>query len=170
MSKPHPLLIQPDECNTSSLLSLWAYLLPDLGEVLGLSPFGDWFLLGTKGSVDRIDLLEGRVDQVAGSVSEFRDLLSTVVGADSLLYAGLVDSLCRNGVLRRSGQCYTYRLHPRLGGQIHHSNILIGDLAVWQMICAQLHPQIDSAPASAVFAGLQVDDGGGIIVRWQTGD
>lgn len=162
----HSLMIAPSEVDASAMLPLWAYLHPEPVQLLGFSPFGDWFFTTSDGQVARIDLLEGRLDQVASGTNEFARLLGTDDGADELLLAGLVEALHRDGMRREAGQCYMYRVHPRLGGPIDRSNVLLGDMAVWQLICAQLHPQIDAAPASAVFAGLSVDEAGVLEIRW----
>jgi len=163
------LVIPTSEFDAPHLLGAWSCLVAKPGHVLGLSPFGDWFLQQPGGAVWRLDLLEGTFLQVAASADGFWALLETDDGADDLLQAGTVEALMRRGLVRVSGQCYTYSVHPRLGGPFEASNMRLGDIGGWQLFCSQLHAQLDAMPSGARISGLRVDPDGALIVEWQSG-
>jgi hypothetical protein len=50
------MIIRPEEINISRFLEFWSYLVSNPGEVLGLNPFGDWFLLQEDLRVWRLSL------------------------------------------------------------------------------------------------------------------
>ena len=165
----HPLLIPPSEVDAPRLLPWWSYLVPHPGRVLGLSPFGDWFLEQPDGTVWRLDLLEGSFDKIALSADEFWADLATDTGEDEWLQAGTVMALHRQGQPRQPGQCYMYVIHPRLGATVDKSNVKLGDIGAWQLICSQLHPQLDAVPKGATITRLDCDTDGRLTVEWRMG-
>jgi len=163
----HSLVIPPSEVDASRLLSWWSYLVPKPGRVLGLSPFGDWFLEQANGAIWRLDVLDGSFDEIAPSAEAFLTALDTDAAQDDWLQAGTVRALEREGQLRRPSQCYTYVVHPRLGAPVDTSNIQLGDLGAWQLFCSQLHPQLDAVPERAQITRLDCDADGRLTVEWR---
>ena len=161
------LLISPDEVDAPRLLSWWSYLAPDPGTPLALSPFGDWFLQMKTGEVCRLDLLEGSVEHLVLSASEFWKHLETDAGEDDWLQAAWVASLEESGVVRSRGQCYTYAVHPRLGGSVSLANVKLGDIGAWQLFCSQIHPQLDALSEGARWTGLDCSLEGRVTVLWE---
>jgi hypothetical protein len=165
--QPRPLVISPDEFPMERLLAWWEYLAPTPGKPIGLSPFGDWFLEVADGSVWRLDLLEGSFERLVADTSEFWARLGDERGQDEWLQAGHVLALEQRGLVRDRGQCYVYKVHPRLGATIGLSNMELGDAAAWQMFCAQLHQQLDGLPSGAAITRLECDEEGRITVCWR---
>lgn len=161
------LLIPPGEVEAARLLGWWQHLDPLPGQVLGMSPFGDWFLRDAQGCVSRLDLLEGSVEQLTSSTAAFWSELDAARGLDEWLQAGHVFELERQGLTRREGECYMYALHPRLGGQISVSNMRLGSISAWQLFCSQLHPQLDRIPAGAVIVELRCAADGKLTIDWK---
>jgi hypothetical protein len=148
-------------------LEWWAYLVPQPGDVLGLSPFGDWFLAQPDGMVSRLDLLEGSFERLGVSVPEFWRLLDTDRGEDEWLQVGHVLALEERGVGLARGECYTYRVPPRIGGAIGVDNMCPGALGGYQFFCSQLHRQLDALPDGGRVTCLDIDDDGVLTVQWR---
>jgi hypothetical protein len=160
------LIIRPEEINVSRCIELWSYLVSSPGEVLGFSPFGDWFFLQEDLLVWRLSLLEGSFEPIAQSVLDFHMQLQSEEQQDDWLQAGLVLALEGEGKGRAYGECYTYRVHPRLGGLFERANIGLEKMEGWQAFCAQLHPQLDVLPEDARITRLEVDSDGILGVEW----
>lgn len=63
------------------------------GTVLGLSPFGGWFLAQQDNQVWRLDLLEGSFEALGVTTGDFWKKLSTVQAEDEWLQVGHVVAL-----------------------------------------------------------------------------
>jgi hypothetical protein len=129
--------------------------------------FGDWFLVQDDGRVWRLDLLEGSFESLGVSESEFWVHLKTEAAEDEWLQVGHILSLEERGLVRQSGQCYTYRLIPRLGGPITVDNMTIGELGGWQLFLAQVHQQLDHVPNGARVTRLDCSAEGEVVVKWE---
>jgi hypothetical protein len=148
-------------------LDWWFYLVPAPGPVLGLSPFGDWFIDQGEEGVWRLDLLEGAFESLGVSVPEFWAQLGTDHAEDEWLQVGHVLVLEDCGLRLGPGQCYTYRVPPRIGGAIAVDNMAPGELGGYQLFCAQLHRQLDLLPGGAQVIRLDIDSAGALTVQWK---
>jgi hypothetical protein len=148
-------------------LDWWSYLVPSPGTVLGLSPFGDWFLAQASDQVWRLDLLEGSFEPLGVTTDDFWRKLTTVAAEDEWLQVGHVMALEQRGLLRMLGQCYTYRVPPRIGGVIRLENMALGPIGGYQLFCSQLHQQLDKLPPGAVVTKLEYVRDGWVRVRWR---
>src|SRR5215510_10248042 len=74
-------------------LEWWSYLVPSPGIILGLSPFGDWFLAQQDGQVWRVYLLEGTFRPLSVSAEEFWGELLAERAQDEWLQVGHVVAL-----------------------------------------------------------------------------
>lgn len=148
-------------------LGWWRHLAPDPGEILGMSPFGDWFLAQADGQVWRLDLLEGSFAPLCRSRAAFVEGLGTDTADDEWLQAEHVLAMERRGHIRRAGECYTYRMPPRLGGPIAVENMALGPIGGWQLFMSQVHRQADAMPEGAEVTGIDCTRDGAIVVRWR---
>ena len=162
----HRLLIPAAEADPR-WLTWWEHLVPTPGPVMGLSFFADWFLLQDDGRVWRLDVLEGSFDSLGVTEPQFWSRLNREAAQDDWLQAGHVVSLEQRGLVLKSGQCYVYRLLPRLGGPITVDNMMVGDLAGWQLFTAQVHQQLDRVPKGGRVTRLECSPEGCIVVRWE---
>ncbi len=162
----HRFLIPASEADRK-WLAWWQHVVPTPGRVVGLSMFGDWFLLQEDGEVWRLDVLEGSFESLGVGEPEFWSRLDTEPAQDEWLQVGHVLSLEGRGLVRQRGQCYTYRLMPRLGGPITVDNMMIGALGGWQLFLAQVHQQLDHVPDGARITRLECGTDGQVAVKWE---
>ncbi len=164
-TRRHPLVIPPTEFEAERLLSHWTHLVDEEVEVLGMSFFGDWFLRRPDEHIARLDLLEGTCEPIAPTEASFWERMDTPDIEDDWLVGGLVRALESEGAIRERGECFQYRVHPRLGGSFERSNIGLGKIAGWQLWCAQLHAKLDQLPDGTVVVGLEMGPDGELEVR-----
>ncbi len=162
----HRFLIPASEADRA-WLAWWQHVVPVPGRILGLSMFGDWFLVQDDDKVWRVDVLEGSFAPLGVTEAEFWLRLDTEVAEDEWLQVGHVVSLEERGLVRQRGQCYTYRLMPRLGGPITVDNMTLGELGGWQLFVAQVHQQLDHVPDGARITRLESNADGQVVVRWE---
>ena len=137
--------VTPEEAQ--QWLSDWSFL--GLGRVapICLSRFGDWFMLRPDGAVDRIDVLEFRIDRVAPSMEAFEAQMNDPGWQHESLLSWLVAELHEAGVVARERRCYGFAPPPAFSGRISRNDVLVLDMLVWQTICAQTWQQIGPNPS-----------------------
>ncbi len=147
------LLIRTADVDAPRLLGFWSWLLREPYHPLVLSKFGDWFLMDRAGRVHWLDLLEGSLTEVAPSGPAFQGRLADPAHVDDWFLPGWVDALWEAGQVPGAGQCYGFRVPPRLGGAVDLANVAVADLAAYQAWMAQVH----RVPPGATVSGLAVD-------------
>jgi hypothetical protein len=153
------LIMMAGEVDYGQILSkYWGWLLPPSMKPTICTVFGDWFLTDYDGTIHHLDLLEGCVSRAADSRSHFENLLTNPDRVDSWFLPGFVVALEGRRILRSSGQCFGYKIHPILGGPIESSNLVLMEFHFWQLICSQLHEQIKKLPAGTRIVGCNVTD------------
>jgi len=152
-------IMMTGEVDYAQVLSkYWSWLLPPSMKPTMCTVFGDWFLTDNDGTIHHLDLLEGHVSHIAESRSHFENLLTNPSQVDSWFLPGFVISLKARGIMRSSGQCFGYRIHPILGGPIESSNLILMEFTLWQLICSQLHEQIKKLPVGTRIVGCDLTD------------
>lgn len=125
------------------LLALWPGTVSGTARPVGMSAFGDVYLERPEGRVERLDVLEGGVHQVAATRDEFATLMNNREWQEQNLLSEGVLLLVGRGLRRAAGECYAFSPHPRLDGKIEWGNTMIMSAYAWHSICAQL---LDSRP------------------------
>jgi hypothetical protein len=106
------LTFTPDAEAVRELRSAWAWLLKEDYSLVLFSVLGDvFFSVPSTGEVKWLNTGTGDVQRIAGSVEEFRELLSTEK-AEEWFLPGLVEQLRVAGKVPAAGQCYTYVTLP----------------------------------------------------------
>lgn len=137
------ITIGRDEADFPRLLTQWwSWILHEPYRPILMTAFGDWFLMDEMGKAHLLDLLEGALTPVADSVADLNRLMQSADNRDQWFLPGFIISMQRAGVPRPAGQCYAYRIHPILGGELASSNLMLLDIEVWQAICSQIHQQV----------------------------
>lgn len=133
-----------------SLLDEWIWLIGVNKKPVLITALGNAFL--QEPADDSISLLEvgsGELRPIAASIAGFRSLLNDKEFVHHELAAGLVVTLRECGKLLKSGEVYSYKVPPRLGGVLGPENLHPCDLSVHFSILGQLHRQIEAAPAGS---------------------
>jgi hypothetical protein len=162
----HRFLIPARDADTK-WLSWWQHCVSSPGRIAGLSLFGDWFLVQPNDAVWRLDLLEGSFGALGVSEAQFWSSLESEQAQDEWLQVGHIHALEARGLHRNPGECYTYRVPPRIGGAIDVANMVPGPLAGYQLFCAQLHRQLDEIGEGVQILKLSCDDDGALKIHWR---
>jgi hypothetical protein len=107
---------------------------------------GDAFLVDSSGHVLFLDTLEGAIQEVAPSVSEFAMLIESGANRDKWFLPGLVEAMEVRGEHLQPGQCYSFKLPPVLNGPITAANLHVTDALIHFSIAGQLHEQVRRLP------------------------
>ena len=91
-------------------------MLPPEFRVWLLTRTGDLFMTVSDGSICLLDVGAGKLKQVAKSRDEFCTKIDEPGVAEDWLMIPIVDQLVASGVVLGSGQCYSFRQLPVLGG------------------------------------------------------
>ena len=111
--------------NWPTLLSPWAWLLPNELTVWIVNRLGDIFVVRDDGSVHMMDVGRGTFEQVALNRDEFADLADQDQNAEDWFAIPIVDELVRSGMTLEPGQCYSYRTLPIIGGSYEIGNFRV---------------------------------------------
>lgn len=121
-----------------ALLREWCWLIdPDAVRPVMLTTFGDWILEDRRtGKVTFLDTAVGRVRDLAPSREAMRQVLKEPERRQFFLLEGQVRRLREDGVHLAPGQCYGWKVAPRLGGGLDVDNI--------QTLALELHQRAQS--------------------------
>jgi type VI secretion system (T6SS) immunity protein Tdi1 len=104
-----------------------------------MSKFGDWFLADTQGQVHWLDLIEGALSQIAQSVEEFERLMVQFDKLAEWFLLGWCNALHAAGQVPKDGQCFGFKIPPKLGAPVELSNIEVAELKPYQFWMSQIH-------------------------------
>jgi Domain of unknown function (DUF1851) len=147
------LLIRTDRPDTLEMLGYWEWLIGRDMQPLVMTKFGDWFLADPQGHVHYLDLLEGACKQVADSVTEFEQLMAQ---RDQLMNWFVLPWCYRlhdEGLVPGDGQCFGFKVPPKLGAPVDLSNVEVANLKGYQFWMAE----IAKIPPGAVISHFTVN-------------
>jgi len=133
------LLIRTDRPDTPGLLRCWEWLIGRDLHPLVMSKFGDWFLADPDGRVHRLDLLTGTFSCVAASIGEFEQLMVQPDKLDDWFWLPWCDALHEAGQVPGDGQCFGFKIPPKLGAPVALSNVEVANLMAYQVWMAEIH-------------------------------
>jgi hypothetical protein len=136
-----PYFINPSPASLARALDAWQWLALKGKQPLLVTAFADVFFTAPDG-IWLLDTLEGDLKHLFGTQAELEQALKTEEMEDTYLMTPLIDHLLGMGMVASDTRCYDYKLHPRLGGQIHHDNIELRDFVVALHLRGQLHEQV----------------------------
>lgn len=92
-----------------------------------------------------LDVLEGGVERIAESETEFQTLINERAWQETYLLSEVVYDLHEVGMVPSAKQCYAIVPHPAVGGPnpyseraINPSSMMLMDVSAWQIVCSQL--------------------------------
>jgi hypothetical protein len=150
------LLAPLTELDVPRVLGSWSWLIDRAVEPLDLSRFGDWFLLDAEGQVLMLDILEGTFEPVCATVAEYQSRKSSRRQRDTWFSEGMVSALHRTGLHPGPTQGFGYRGPPILGGSLGKENIVVVEVASWQLFMSTLHGAVKQLPEGARVTRLEM--------------
>jgi hypothetical protein len=130
-----------------SLLKDWHWLIGTSRLPILLAASGDAFVQDlSDGSIHVLDTIEGKLQEVAGSVEEFRSLLSDKEFVNNYFAVQMVGDLRASGLVLSQGQVYSFKHPPALGGDFSLGNIELSDTEVHFSLSGQIHRQLSALP------------------------
>ncbi|MBX9899297.1 MAG: DUF1851 domain-containing protein [Burkholderiaceae bacterium] len=150
-------LISPTSLALESALDSWQWL--DLGnkEPILVTAFADVFFSAPNG-IWFLDTLEGKLKHVFDTREQLDNALSTEEGQDMYLLSPFVDRAIRDGQSLTESQCYDFKLHPVVGGEVVYENIQRLDFVVALNIRGQLYDQVRNLKPGTKITGFNFDD------------
>ena len=145
-------LIDHQDFDWPTLLSDWAWLLPDELTVWLMSRYGDLFLVFGDETVHMLDVGAGTIEKVGVSRDDFCLRIDEANHANNWLMIPLVDRLVESGKLLPPGRCYSFIIPPILGGEYSVENTATLRIAEHYSVYASIHQQVKDLPP-----GTQVD-------------
>lgn len=142
----HDYLIDQTGLDWQSLLEEWTWLLPPEFRVWLLTRTGDLFITLPDGSIHMLDVGAGTLQQVAKDRDDFCSKIDEPRVADDWLMIPIVDQLRTTGVALKSGQCYSFRNLPILGGTYTPDNRVAFPLREHFGAWGSIHRQIADLP------------------------
>jgi hypothetical protein len=140
------LTVNFESFDPGDLMKGWRWLIDESMHLFLVSAIGDMFLQDADGRVYWFDTGTAGLEEVAGSVEEFKKLMVQPENADQWFIPQLVGDLKAAGVELKPGQCYSYKVPPVLGGEIELENFEPADLSVHFGILGQIHEQTKDLP------------------------
>lgn len=132
------LLIRTDRPDTPEMLACWEWLVgPDMHPLV-MTKFGDWFLADPAGRVHWLDLLVGSCSQVADAVEEWQRLTAEEEQQNSWFMLPWCYRLHADGLVPGDGQCYGFKVPPKLGAPVELPNVEVANLMAYQVWMAEI--------------------------------
>jgi hypothetical protein len=142
----HDYLIDQTGLDWHSLLDEWRWLLPPQFHVWLLTRAGDLFITVPDDSIHMLDVGAGTLQQVAESRDEFCTKIDEPGIAEDWLMTPIVDQMVVLCVALGSGQCYSFRQSPVLGGTYMPENRTVFSIRDHFGAWGSVHRQIADLP------------------------
>lgn len=132
------LLIRTNRPDIAAMLACWEWLIGRDKHPLVMTKFGDWFLADTLERVHWLDIVEGVCKPVADSVAEFETLIVQQEQLDLWFMLPWCYRLHEEGHVPGEGQCFGFKVSPRLGAPFELSNVEVANLMAYQVWTAEI--------------------------------
>ena len=140
------ILFQVDHLETERLLSEWRWLCPSKVFLVGRNAFGELFLSDKSGTVLWLNTTTGRLDKVADSESQFRDMAETAEKRAEWFAEPEMTSYAKLGLKPNSSQCIGFSVPAVFAQGGTPATAYIADLYEYVSFLGDLHRQISSLP------------------------
>jgi hypothetical protein len=151
------LIIKTEGLPIESLLSDWGWLVKPGFIPIVMTAFGDLFLRDETAHVHFLDLMSGEFKQVADSQEEFDRLCEDREHRRIWFIGSLVMELQNLLGKLSTGQCYSCKIPPSLGGKLEPENFERADLEVHYSVLGQLHQQTKHLPRGTKIESIKID-------------
>lgn len=141
-----------------ALLSEWRWLIGPCKQPILLAAIGDAYVQDPDdGSVHLLDVGGGALEQIAGSVDEFRALLADREFVTDSFVPSTIVALRNGGKTLAPGQIYSYIHPPVLGGKYSTDNMEPTDVSVHFSILGQIHRQVKDLPEGTPISSIRIE-------------
>ena len=145
----HDYLIDQTGLDWSALLVEWRWLLPPEFSVWLFTRAGDLLITLPDGSIHLLDVGAGELRRVAASSDDACVKIDDPKVADDWLMIPVINQLVASGCRLGSGQCYSYRVLPVLGGNYTPEGRVLLPIREHFGAWGSLHRQIATLPDEA---------------------
>ena len=154
---PTELTVELTPASQASLLEDWTWLV-DAGKVaIAVTPCGDAFLEDRSTHVvSFLDTQAARLDPIAASRSELRDLLAKTEFIADKFCPDAVEEMRSKGERLRAGQVYGLKLPLVLGGRFRADNLEATDAQLHFHLLGQVQRQVRDLPPGTPIKGLNL--------------
>ncbi|MGQ2930015.1 DUF1851 domain-containing protein [Sphingopyxis sp. OPL5] len=136
----------------------WAWIGLNNLAVIAVSAFGDVFFRAEDGSIQFLDMIEGRLSKVGDNLADFTATLQETDRRDELLLAGMVIGARNKGINLTAGECYDFEIAPIVGGPMSLDKVHKISFVVKVHIAGQLHEQVKDLPPGTRISGFKIAD------------
>lgn len=150
-------IIPLEGLDVGELFGNWLWHVPSEAQPVLLTKFGDWFFTLPNEQLAFLDLLEGTVVPLDGCESESLTSQAFFDTNKERLSTDWVDVCRGHGLELESGQCYGWKVHPRIGGELTFSNIKVYSVRIYQSLTSQLLRQIMTGLQGRKITGFVVE-------------
>lgn len=142
------LTVSFENLNPETLLEDWEWLIEKNKRPVLLTKAGDAFMQDRDtGAVYFLDIVEGKLEEVATSGDEFSKLLSDKNFVMDFFGVNLIAPLLKSGVDAPEGQLFGWKKPPVLGGEFESANLEATDIEVHFSIQGQIWEKVSNLPA-----------------------
>jgi hypothetical protein len=157
MNNQIPLFIPLETIDHARALQYWKWILPEEYTPLLLTAFGDWVFGAPDGSIHFLDTLEGQLRKISENVHEFNRLKETTEKKDEWFMEVWVIGMANRGILLKPGECFGFKVHPKIGGKIEFDNMKPFQVVPYEWILGQLHEQISKMMPGSTITGFKLN-------------
>ena len=150
------LTISLDGIDGARLRHDWQWLLSGLHRLLAVTRMGDAFVENADGEVIFLDTLEGALKHAATNQNAFFKLLKAGTLDPTWFIPDMVALLEARSDHLASGQCYSYKIPPILGGSFESANVKAVSAMVHFSIMGQLQEQIRHLPPGTKISQFKI--------------
>jgi hypothetical protein len=152
------LTIPLERIDVERIIPLWNDIIPSGFCPILFSKFGDIFFVDEHKRVFLLDLIEGNLENIARSISEFNNLKSIPEIRSRWFLDGFVIRCYDEKLLLRDGECYGWKIHPKIGGNFEFDNIQVFSIFVYHSLMSQLLPQWNRREEDGGISPILIDD------------
>ncbi|MDA0184057.1 DUF1851 domain-containing protein [Solirubrobacter phytolaccae] len=154
------LTVGMDGLDRERLLEDWRWLIGPSKQPILLSAVGDAFVQDEHdGTVHLLDTAAGTCQPVAEDEVEFRRLVTDGRWATDHLAVDVIADFLRNGLRLASGQIYSWKQPPALGGEFEIANAGTADIGLHFSMTGQIHEQLRELPPGTPVTEVRFDSG-----------
>lgn len=151
------LTINLEKVDCDTLLSDWAWAMPEPLQPVLVTAMGDVFAQGESGAIYFADMVEGKITPVAEDSTEFESLLQDPDFVTDLFFPARVLELRAAGVTLEPGQVYGHQTPLVLSGTDELDNIEPIDVEVHVSVHGQIHEQVKDLPPGTVITDIEFE-------------
>jgi hypothetical protein len=149
--------IRPSAESIDGALDSWQWIGIGKSKPILVTSFADVFF-ERDGEIWFLDTLEGTFKKSHDTREDLDAALLSDSGKDHFLFGGFVEKAVREGRILADGQCYDFKVHPKVGGAIEFENVEVQDFVVALHIRGQIHEQVRHLPAGTKISKVVVSN------------